>query len=425
VSSLHYELENVPCPFCGLACDDLRIGIDEGSLEVRANGCPISVSAFARAGQGAGAQTRVMGAPVPLAEAVDHAGRILRDARQPLISGLATDVAGARSALALSDRIGAVIDHMGAAAKLRNLLVLQDAGWITTTLTETRNRADLLILVGTDVVSRFPRFFERFVWVPETLFGLDPGAREIVYLGEARNTEAGIAPDGRKPTIVACGNSSLGEVLGALRTLAAGRRVPRDEIAGIPLAILASLAQRMQRAAYGVAAWAAGDLAFPHAELTVQTLTDLIRDLNRTTRFNGLALAGSDGDFTLNQVHTWQTGFPFRTSLATGHPVYDPYHFGTERLLASGEADALLWVSSLNPSRLPPATGIPTIVLGSGSMALEREPDVFIPVATSGVDTTGHFFRADKVVALPLRKLRESPLPSAAAVLDAILNALG
>jgi formylmethanofuran dehydrogenase subunit B len=274
-------------------------------------------------------------------------------------------------------------------------------------------------------VSRFPRFFERIVWVRQTMFDLDPAAREIVYLGEAANTDAGIAPDGRRPTVIDCENSRLGEVLGALRAVVAGRRVPRDEIAGVPLTALESLGARMKQSKYGVAVWAAGDLDFPHAELAVQTLTDLVRDLNQTTRFSGLALAGTDGDYTFNQVHTWQTGFPFRTSLATGHPVYDPYHHGTDRLIATGEADALLWVSSLNPARVPPATAIPTIVLGHGSMQLPREPEVFIPVATPGVDDSGHFFRADKVVTLPLRKLRESQTVSAAAALDAILKALG
>lgn len=425
MSTLATERHDVPCPFCGLACDDLGIAVSAGGVEVKTNGCTVSKAAFARAGHPAAQQPRVNGAPVSLAEAALHAARILGNARLPLIAGLATDVAGARSALALADRVGAVTDHLGAAAKLRNLLVVQDAGWITTTLTEVRNRADLLILVGTDVVSRFPRFFERMVWVPETMFDLDPATREIVYLGEAKDTAAGIAPDGRTPTLIPCENRRLGEVLGALRAVVAGRHLARDEIAGVPLAALESLAQRMQQAKYGVAAWAAGDLDFPHAELTVQTLTDLLRDLNQTTRFSGLALAGTDGDFTYNQVQTWQTGFPFRTSLATGHPVYDPYHYATDRLLGSGEADALVWVSSLNPSRLPPATAVPAIVLGHGSMQLPREPEVFIPVATPGVDDSGHFYRADKVVTLPLRKLRESTLPSAAAALDAILAALG
>jgi formylmethanofuran dehydrogenase subunit B len=419
------ERHDVPCPFCGLACDDLHVALTEQGVEVKANGCVISRAAFARAGAASALEARVGGTPVALAKAISHAAGMLGSAHLPLIGGLATDVAGARSALALADRVGAVTDHLGSAAKLRNLLVVQDAGWITTTLTEVRNRADLLILLGTDVVTRFPRFFERVVWVPETMFDFDPATREIVYLGNAGNTEPGIAPDGRRPTVLPCDNRRLGEVLGALRALLAGRRVPRDEVAGIPVATLQMLAGKMSAAKYGVVAWAAGDLDFPHAELTVQTLTDLVRDLNRTTRFSGLALAGTDGDFTYNQVHTWQTGFPFRTSLASGHPVYDPYHFGLDRLLASGEADALLWVSSLNPDRLPPATPTPTIVVGHGSMQFAREPEVFIPVAAPGIDGSGHFYRADKVVALPLRKLRESPQPSAAEVLDAIRAALG
>jgi formylmethanofuran dehydrogenase subunit B len=418
------ERYNVPCPFCGLACDDLGIAVSADRVEVKANGCILSTAAFARAGHSATQQPRVAGVPASLADATAHAAKILSAAHLPLIAGLATDVAGARSAVALADRVGAVTDHLGSAAKLRNLLVLQDAGWITTTLAEARNRADLMLLVGTDVVTRFPRFFERVVWVRETMFDLDPSAREIVYLGEAQNTDAGIAPDGRKPTLIPCENRRLGEVLGALRAVVAGRRIARDEVAGVPLTVLASLAERMKQSKYGVAAWAAGDLDFPHAELAVQALADLVRDLNRTTRFSGLALAGTDGDYTYNQVHTWQTGFPFRTSLATGHPVYDPYHFGTDRLLESGEADALLWVSSLNPARLPPATAIPTILVGHGSMQLPREPEVFIPVATPGVDHAGHFYRADKVVTLPLQKLRESPLPGVAEVLDAILTAL-
>jgi len=425
MSSPTTERHDIPCPFCGLACDDLRVAVTDSGMEVTANGCPISEAAFARAGRAAPTQARVNGAPASLDEAAAQAARILAQAQLPLIAGLATDVAGARSAVALADRVGAVMDHMGSTAKLRNLLVVQDAGWITTTLSEVRNRADLLILVGTDVVSRFPRFFERIVWVRESMFDLDPAKREIVYLGEAKNTDAGTAPDGRAPTVIACENRRLGEVLGALRAVLAGRSIAQDAVAGVPVAALASLAERMKRAKYGVAAWAAGDLDFPHAELTVQTLTDLLGDLNKSIRFSGLALAGTDGDFTFNQVHTWQTGFPFRTSLATGQPAYDPYHFSTQRLLASGEADALVWVSSLNPARVPPETDVPTIVLGPASMDLPREPDVFIAVATPGVDDSGHFYRADKVVALALRKLRDSPLPATAAALDAILTALG
>ena len=89
-----------------------------------------------------------------------------------------------------------------------------------------------------------------------------------------------------------------------------------------------------------------------------------------------------------------------------------------------GDADVLLWVSSLSEVRLPPPTTVPTIVLGRSGMAFERAPEVFIPVGTPGLDHAGHLFRADRVVAVPLRGLRVSSLPSVAQAIDAIDAAL-
>src|SRR5258708_5848163 len=84
-----------------------------------------------------------------------------------------------RSAAELADRCGAVLDHANSRDKFRNLLAFQDRGAITTTLAEIRNRADLLVVVGTDVVSRFPRFFERIAAPAGTLFGLKDADRRF------------------------------------------------------------------------------------------------------------------------------------------------------------------------------------------------------------------------------------------------------
>ena len=51
---------------------------------------------------------------------------------------------------------------MNANSMARNLKVLQSTGWQTTTLTEVKNRADVIVCFG-DIVSHNPRFFERFV----------------------------------------------------------------------------------------------------------------------------------------------------------------------------------------------------------------------------------------------------------------------
>ena len=108
-----------------------------------------------------------------------------------------------------------------------------------------------------------------------------------------------------------------------------------------------------------------------------------------------------------------------------GIPENDAYHNSTARLLARGEADVLLWISSLSEMRTPPSTGIPTILLGRAGMVSEREPEVFIPVGIPGVDHAGHLFRTDRVVALPVERLRPSALPSVAEAITAIDTAIG
>jgi formylmethanofuran dehydrogenase subunit B len=57
-------------------------------------------------------------------------------------------------------------------------------------------------------------------------------------------------------------------------------------------------------------------------------------------------------------------------------------------------------------------------------LKLSRKPKIFIPVGTPGVDHSGRVIRVDNVVSLPLRKLRQSKLPSAADVLASIEAAL-
>lgn len=417
------ELSDVACPFCGLVCDDLVVGTAAGRLAVKANGCAVAVAGFARASAGGGAVgARIAGRPASLAEATAEAARLLRGARQPLIGGLATDVEGSRAAGRLADRCGGVLDHMNTAAAIRNIRVLQDTGWITTTLSEIRNRADLLIAVGGNIVNRFPRFFERCIVNRDTLFS-EQRRCEVIFLG-------GSAPDGLElpggaPTVIACEIPRLYEVFGVLRALVADRPIAAESAAGVPIATLRALAERMKAAQYGVVAWAAPDFDFAHAELTVQGLCELVKDLNRETRFSGLPLGGSDGDVTSDAVHLWQSGFGARTCYGQGVPEHDSYHYATARMLERGEADALLWISSFNPGRVPPASMVPTIVLAGEAMILDREPAVFIPIGTPGVDHAGHLFRTDRVVALPLQRLRASALPSAAEVLTAIDAAFG
>ncbi len=419
---------NITCPFCGLVCDDLSTSLINEKLEVTANGCSLSKLAFAQLSSvnASDLRPRVSGKPVgdnELGHAIAEAAGLLRGSAQPLFSGLMTDVSGMRAITSLADRCGAILDHPNSAALTRNLSVLQNSGWITTTFSEVKNRADLIVLVGTDAVTRFPRFFERLVWNKDHLFS-EELKREIVYLGDIKNTQPGVAPNGRQPLVIPCNQEKLGEIMGALRCIATGKHIEATEIAGVSIQVLEKLISKLSNARYGVIVWAVADLDFPHAELTIQSLCELVKYLNKTTRTCGLPLGGNDSDLTANQVTTWQIGFSLPVSLANGRPSYDPHHFTTTSLLAQGAVDTLLWVSSYQAQRTPPATKIPSIVLGCAGMQFENEPDVFIPVATPGLDHSGHIFRSDTVVALPLRQLRTNSLPAVAHVIGALQKLL-
>jgi formylmethanofuran dehydrogenase subunit B len=93
-------------------------------------------------------------------------------------------------------------------------------------------------------------------------------------------------------------------------------------------------------------------------------------------------------------------------------------------MLAAKESDLLLWLATYTADLSPPDTDVPMIVLGTPSLKLTRTPKVYIPVGTPGIDHTGLIVRVDNVVSLPLRKLRQSNLPSAADVLASIEAAL-
>lgn len=416
------EIVEVPSPFCGIGTDDLTLQVDGIAVKVTANGCAVNTPLFEQ--PITDTQPRIDGQPASLADAVAKAAALLKDTKLPLIGGCATDVNGMRGLLALADRAGAVVDNMNFVGARNNFLALQDSGWMNTTLAEVKNRCDLLLVVGTDLEAFAPRFYERYLW-NEAMFLDDPKQRTVIYLGKAPSGTASTSPNGSVAKVITCVDADLPEVVGVLRALVKNKPIRAIEVAGIAVTELQTIAAQLKAAKYGVVTWAAGALAFSQAELTVQNLCEMVKEINKQdTRCSGLPLAGKEGDQTANQVCGWTSGYPARTKFSRGYPEYDPYQNDTRVLLQNGEADALLWVQAFNVKSVPPATHIPTIVVGRSGMVFEKEPEVFIPVGTPGIDHAGHAYRMDNVVAIRLKKCRDSGLPSTAEVLHAIEQAL-
>ncbi len=388
------------CPACGLLCDDLVLN-STAPVSIK-NACVKGISFFEKAFFKSNADPSVAGNPTDLNSAIQAAANILSKANHPLLAGLGTEVQGTRSLMRLAKKTNATLDHMHSEGTVRNTLAMQNSGWQTTTLTEIKNRADVILAIGTDIVSSYPRFFEKLVWNTDTLF--NKPKPEVLYLGLDEKTV-------KLPEIM----NALNALMNAKNPL--NRKPDNDIVGGVTIASLKQILEKLKAAQYGVVVWSASALKFSQAELTVQSITQLISKLNETNRVAGLPLNSGDGDSSVNNTSTWLSGYPTRNRFVNGQPEYDAYHFSTKRQLSS--CDALLWVSSFNAYQ-PPACDAPTIVIGHPDMQFEKQPDVFIPVGIPGVDHTGTMFRMDSSVAMPLKKLRNSELLSLSDVISLI-----
>ena len=414
--------EDVTNPFCGTLPDDLVVERTDQGLKVLKNGCAKSVAGFER--KLPPSSPKVGGKDVSLGEAVKQAAKLIGKAALPLYGGLATDVEGMRAVMALAERTGGIVDHALSEAQYRNFKILQTSGWIMSTLTETRNRADLFIIAGSDIHKLHPRFFETIVSPPD-----------LDVRGRGTQADGGIHRQGARPL----GRQGLAhrrggehrvrrrarrEVVALVRARLRGFRVKEPKLGGVSLAEIDALAERCRNAKYGVVVWAPPSLNFPFADLAVEQFTGLSKDLNQTIRFVGLSLGGAEGAITAGAVCTWISGYPLRVSYSTGAPDYDPYRWAIGRMLKDGEGDLLVWIASISPDLSPPETDLPMIVLGTPGLKLAKEPAVFIPVGTPGLDHAGRLIRVDNVVSLPVKDLGRAPLPPVAGMLASIEAAL-
>ena len=317
-------------------------------------------------------QAWIDGAPAELDTAAATAARLLDASRQLLVAGLGADVAGARAAIVLAQHIGAVIDHMNADALLRDLDVWREAGVMLTTPSETSLRADTLLLVGpgaTNVSSALPLHGAAGA-------GGDSGRmdRRIFWLCPGRQADAagGI-------TIAGLEARDLPVLVATLRARVNGRPAGAS---AVPMPVLDGVADSLKAARFGVAVWSAAELD----ALTIEMLCGLVADLNATTRFSGLPLAPGDNAIGVLQVCGWMTGFPPRTGFGRSCPDHDPWQYRAARLVDSGEADCVLWISAYRAA-VPEWSGdSPTIALAPADAKFQKRPRVHIAVGAPGRD---------------------------------------
>jgi formylmethanofuran dehydrogenase subunit B len=316
----------------------------------------------------------VDGAAVPLETAAAAAARLLEQARLPVIAGLATDVAGARAAIALAEKLRGAYDHVQSEILLRDLDVMRQAGRMVTTPNDVRLRADCVLLVGPKLRESWPDLLKRLDLAAPPRLSETKAARKIFWLGPGRGEAQGTGA-----VEIAATPGALPHAVAGLRAAVAQRRTRAN---GALWQKLTDLAAQLRAAHFGAVVWSAESLD----RLTIEMIQGLVLDLNQKTRFSNLPLGvGMTGPGVL-QTSGWMTGFPMRTGFGRGYPEHDTWRFDADRMINADEADAALWISSYAAESPQWKRQIPFIALASPQTLFRYPPRVRIDVGCPGQD---------------------------------------
>lgn len=405
------------CPFCALHCDDLT----------RASASTPPACGRAKAGLSRwydmGARpARISGEAAAFADAFTAAQNLLKRAKSPLISGLGADVEGVRAALDLARITNAWFDPAHSAAQAALVSTTQRQGVIRTTFTEVRNRADLVIVLGSEVFADAPRIPERLLAPVSSIDGNDLSERRVLVIGASPGQIKKIGGGPTHGVTLEPVKCPTGEIPRFLQGLAA-RLTGHAPAAGRSMdAAIEEVAGAIGAARYTAFIWQADAALGPAPTLTTELLFDLIRRLNEKTRAAGLPLGGAHGAASAMAVTTWQTGYPSRIRFVKGKAEYNPVEHAFADVIANARADFVVWVDAFNGLPVPDCGDIPVLLLG-GDEADAEQAEVRLPVGLPGLDHDAQVIRGDQVIALTLRRPEGAPAalaPSAGAVLRAL-----
>ena len=354
----------------------------------------------------------INGKKINITKAISSLSSLLKKSKATLFAGMGTDIKGTKATLKIADKFKCIIDHFSGDSYVKNIKSIQEEGGFFLTLSELKNRSDTIIIIQSSN-DELPRLFEKYIFSKKTINNLKK--RNLVFIGN--KAPQFIYKNKKKFNFDHLKLNSIN----LLNFISSLRNSIKSDISEIKDKKILSLLKLFKQTNYGSILWSIKELDNNISDLIVTEINLLIQDLNKFTRFAGLSISGSEHITTVNEVLLWQTGFPIRTSFEQGFPVHDINQFSTKRLIDKKEIELVIWINSFNEKKIIINKKIKTVLIGIPSHPQKKDVDIFIPVGTPGLDHNSHLLRIDKVVSLPLKKIRNISLPS----VDYVLNKMG
>jgi len=373
----------VTCAGCALLCDDVTVEASSEGVRLRPE-CPLGTRWFSeRMLRPADAPAATInGEPADVDSALARAGELLRGARRPLVHGFdGATVEDARAAVALADRLGAVVSTATIRGPWPGAPAVPLRGASTGTLGEIRDRSRLLVIWREDPETTHPRLLERLG------FGGELADRTLVVVDDedtasARRADVRLRWPGERDL----------ETLTALYVLQRGLALRSAE----NRAELSGLIERLRAVPHAAFVYGPGLTGGAGGQRRALALHELVRSLGHERHVITLELPRAAGTRSADDVLAWQSGYGGSVDFAGGHP---------ELVTATKPLDDV---------------DVSLLVESGAARASGPDAEVWIRTATAGVETGGTAHRLDGVP-LTLQAPQPGHAPTAAALLRRLL----
>jgi len=410
----------IVCPFCSLHCDDILSKSDGKKYSISSEASKVSeanktclkkIESFNINAKSILTPT-IKNKKANLSSALKYTRQILKKQKDAIIVNHGIDVSGVRSMLNFALNYNCSIDHINSKFLYQNIGIVQRTGYMATSLTETKNRGDVIIVFGNNILCKTPRLIEK-VLIPSNSLCTNAKNKKIIFIGEFPDK---LLKNLSKKYNISYIKTKIDYIPDLLNLLS---DIGSIKIPNISKALVTKIKSIISKSKYLVATWSASDfINSKNPDKIIQAISQFILDRNKISRAACMPISGSLGDTTSSQTLTWLTGFPSRIKYAHGSFVHDRNIYNNEIIIDKKSTDVVIHISSLSPNKIKINENLKNIFIGHPNSKFTSQPDVFIPVGIPGIDYEGIMFRTDNVVSLALKKIRAINLPTTKEILD-------
>ena len=404
----HNKIIDLVCPFCSLHCDDVKVSTDGKTFKIHNENftCAKKIEKN-NIRKNSLIFPTINGKASTLSNAITQIKKNLSTHQELLILNHGVELSGLRAILSLASQYGSIIDHVNSETLFQNLNLLQRSGYMATSLTEIKNRADVIVIFGNKIFEKSPRLLEKVLKTQNSLC-TDTRKKEIILVGSFSSK---IINDIKKSSRVTNIKINLDMIPSFLDLLADDEKYKK--INGLSGNDLIKIKKIISNAKYLVAVWTNSDFALTsNPEMIINSISKYIIAYNKNKRGACSPIAGSLGDVTSSQAIAWMTGFASRVKFIGTTFKHDRVSYNNKVLIDNQNVDTIIHISTLTSDKIKLDKRCFNIVLGHPNSSFSSVPDIFIPVGTPGIDYDGIMFRTDNVVSVALKKIREIKLPS-------------